>query len=269
MREIENLGYRTECMIHQLSGQIEEKKDYYVIRTPSNPTYHWGNLLLYKTAPASGDFNSWLTAFDLEFGPDFNHVTFGWDSSELGDIEAFKENRFSIANHRVLELGKLNVPRPTSAEIDIRTIESDSDWKAVVELQLLVFGEGDNPAYLEFLERKFQSFRELSEGGNGDWWGAFNGAKLVGDLGLYFNADRSLARFQDVETHPDFRRRAICSNLLYKAIDHLLEKGGNPNIVICAETGNPSYEVYRSLGFENSGSLFGASLPCPYTKRFE
>ena len=51
MREIRNLGYRTDCVILHYNGQIEEKEDYYVIRTPSNPTYYWGNFLLYKFAP--------------------------------------------------------------------------------------------------------------------------------------------------------------------------------------------------------------------------
>jgi hypothetical protein len=52
-----NLGYLTDCILHKIHGVVEEKKDYFLIRTPSNPTYFWGNLIVFKSAPVAGCFD--------------------------------------------------------------------------------------------------------------------------------------------------------------------------------------------------------------------
>ncbi len=57
--------------------------------------------------------------------------------------------------------------------------------------------------------------------------------------------------------------------MLYTAIHCSLEERADTTFIICAEKENSSYRVYLSLGFEDCGSQFGVSLPCPYEKRFE
>jgi hypothetical protein len=44
---MQNLGYITDSIFHQLTGIVEEKNEYFVVRNPNNPTYYWGNLLLF------------------------------------------------------------------------------------------------------------------------------------------------------------------------------------------------------------------------------
>ena len=44
---VRSLGYRTDLMISAINGEVTDRGDYLVIRTPSNPTYYWGNFLLY------------------------------------------------------------------------------------------------------------------------------------------------------------------------------------------------------------------------------
>ncbi len=42
----------------------------------------------------------------------------------------------------------------------------------------------------EMLEKRFEQYRCLIESGNGEWFGAFQGDRLVGDLGIIFNESR-------------------------------------------------------------------------------
>ncbi len=51
---IQSLGYRTDLFFPRFDGEVIDRGDYIVIRTLSNPTYHWGNFLLFSQSPADG-----------------------------------------------------------------------------------------------------------------------------------------------------------------------------------------------------------------------
>lgn len=79
--KITNLGYITDLIFNRLNGVAEDMGDYTIIRTPSNPTYHWGNFLLFPEAPTSGCFDKWMAISDAEFGKAPGHIAFGWQSA--------------------------------------------------------------------------------------------------------------------------------------------------------------------------------------------
>src|SRR5215469_16556194 len=84
---IVSLGYRTDLMLLGLQGSvIEQRTGYQVIRTPANPTFHWGNFLLLDGPPAPGTVSSWMGTFAREF-PGAEHVAIGVDntSGDAGD----------------------------------------------------------------------------------------------------------------------------------------------------------------------------------------
>lgn len=87
----------------------------------------------------------------------------------------------------------------------------------------------------------------MSASKRGDWFGAFVGEKLVADLGLF--RDGSIARFQSVETHPDFRRRGIAGTLIYEAGHLALAERDLDMLVIVAEEGSSPPRLYENLGF--------------------
>ncbi|MDB2499630.1 hypothetical protein N9X40_02120 [bacterium] len=86
---MQNIGYLTDCIFHKLNGIIEKKEDYILIKTPSNPTYYWGNLLHFQQAPKRGSFARWMDYFKKEFGKNCIHVTFAWDEEAKGEIKDF------------------------------------------------------------------------------------------------------------------------------------------------------------------------------------
>ena len=53
--DIRSLGFRTDLRLLEMTGsEIEDRGTHLVIRTPSNPTYFWGNFLLLKQRPFPG-----------------------------------------------------------------------------------------------------------------------------------------------------------------------------------------------------------------------
>lgn len=54
--QVRSLGYRTDLIFPAFDGQITDRGDYLVVRTPSNPTFYWGNFLLFDRPPGDGDF---------------------------------------------------------------------------------------------------------------------------------------------------------------------------------------------------------------------
>jgi len=45
--QIRSLAYQTDLFFPRFDGEVVDRGDYTVIRTPSNPTFHWGNFLLF------------------------------------------------------------------------------------------------------------------------------------------------------------------------------------------------------------------------------
>lgn len=268
MIKLNNLGYHTDCIARKREGEFIERDSYLVMRMPTNPAYHWGNLILFRNEPKESDYDTWIDVFSYEFGDTLSHVTFGWESQEIGFIDKFVENGFSLESEIVLVLRDLKRFEGARNGLTIRKIVTDRDWAEVRDLQVLV-SEGENPSqeYIDFKTRGFETYRSLSESGDGNWWGAFLGDKLVGDMGLYFDDDFETGRYQSVETHPDYRKMGICSELLHKVTSDALSHP-NVKLVICTEMNSDAERLYKRLGFEFYQMQHGVSLPRPLENRF-
>jgi len=90
-------------------------------------------------------------------------------------------------------------------------------------------------------------YRQMSEQGDGAWFGAFFGDRVVGDLGVFVR--NGLGRFQSVGTHPDFRRQGICSTLVYQAALYAFSNFDAKILVIAADQNDYAYRIYESIGF--------------------
>src|SRR3990172_6867910 len=58
-----SLAWRTDLIFPRFDGEILDRGRYLVIRTPSNPTFYWGNFLLFDGPPAPGDDEPWPPLF--------------------------------------------------------------------------------------------------------------------------------------------------------------------------------------------------------------
>jgi hypothetical protein len=75
---------------------------------------------------------------------------------------------------------------------------------------------GEPGADSDFLKRRIAAERRLTESGHGSWFGAFTGGRLVAQLGT-FPDDSGIARYQNVETHPQARGQGLTGTLAYHA----------------------------------------------------
>lgn len=65
---------------------------------------------------------------------------------------------------------------------------------------------------------------------------------------------QTLARFQSVETDPDYRRRGLAGSLLYRCARYGLEELVASTLVMVAEAGYRAIDLYRAAGFEATES---------------
>ena len=65
---VRSLGFRTDLALLERAGStIEDCGDHLVVRTPSNPTFYWGNFLLLDHVPAADRVDAWLDRFVAAF----------------------------------------------------------------------------------------------------------------------------------------------------------------------------------------------------------
>ena len=260
-----SLGYRTDLIFHRFEGEVIDRGHYLVIRTPSNPDYYWGNFLIFGAPPEPGDFRHWHILFEQEVGtpPLIKHKVFAWDTVDgyHGEVADFLTAGFELSEEVVMTADSLTLPRHYNHELEIRVLTTDADFAAHVELHVLCREERyDEASYRPFLERSTASYRRMIAAGLGRWFGAFLDGQLVADMGIFADTVNvgDLGRFQAVVTHPDFRRRGICSTLLYEVGRFAFTDLGAKTLVIVADDHYFAKHIYGSVGFkmrEKQGSL--------------
>lgn len=248
-----SLGYRTDLIFARFDAQVTDRGDHLAIRTPQNPSFYWGNFLLFDRPPAPGDAARWMELFAREIGapPAIEHVAIGWDTvdGETGDLAEFLAAGFVACRWRVQATTNPRPPARPAEGLVIRPLERESDWLQSVENQVATREPGFTEApYREFALGRIPRYRAMTAAGLGLWWGAFIGQQLVADLGLFSAGD--LARYQSVQTLPEFQKRGIAGTLIHAAARHAIETRGVKTLVIVSEADTPAQRLYKSLGFE-------------------
>lgn len=259
--QLRSLGYRTDLIFHRFGGEVSDQGRYLVIRTPSNPSYRWGNLLIFDAPPQPGDFGRWNALFEEEVGtpPRIRHKVFAWDTvdGDNGAVDDFLEAGFELGEEVVMATDALLPPRRYNHDVEIRALQTDAEFAEHVDLHVLCWdGNDDKAAYRTFYEASTESYRRMIGAGLGRWFGAFSDGKLVADMGIF--AEDDLARYQSVATHPDFRRRGLCGTLLFEVGRFALETLGAKTLVIMADDHYFAKDIYAAAGFrvrERQGSL--------------
>ena len=247
-------------MIRVLEGsQVEDRGDYLVIRSPRNPTYWWGNFLL-LAAPKPGQATRWLAAFASEF-PAAGHVAIGVDVTEISavDIGEYVAQDLLLERSSVLTAQELAEPSRPNRQAVYRELSGEDDWRQSAELRAVV-NAGEPGSDPEFLHARVAAERDLTEAGHGSWFGAFVDGALVAQLGIITDGS-GVARYQNVETHPDWRRRGLAGSLVWQAGRHGLDALGASTLVIVADPHADAIRVYRTLGFADAETQVGFERP--------
>jgi ribosomal protein S18 acetylase RimI-like enzyme len=273
-----SLAWATDLDVLPVDHVVERRDGYLAVRSPTNPTHYWGNLLLFDEPPAEGDGERWERLFDAEFAdePAVRHRTFGWDRSD-GTLGLAREE-FVARGFRLDECVGLTAtpkavrPHPReNREVHVRALDpahgvEEHLWEQVVELQVAGRDERfSEQAHRVFSRRRLDDLRALFLLGRGAWYMALavggGEPEVLGSCGVVVTAGRG--RFQAVDTAAAHRRRGICSRLLAEAVRQSAERYGARQLVICAVPDYHALGIYESLGFRPRERVCGVCLDPP------
>ncbi|MEU6084402.1 GNAT family N-acetyltransferase [Streptomyces sp. NPDC047108] len=252
--KITSLGFRTDLMLRSMAGSlVTHHPSHVVVRTPANPQFWWGNFVLLGAPPRQGDVARWSAVFADEF-PGAAHLALGVDGIEgdTGDPAELAELGVTTEVSSVLTAGRLVPPARPATGVTIRPLTGDGDWAQARDLRFACHDDGTlDPEYRRFVEEKVSEERRLCASGHGTWFGAFADDVMRAGAGL-FSDGSGIARFQNVETHPDARRQGIASSLVHHIGTWGLETLGARTLVIVADPDYHAIGLYRALGFADS-----------------
>jgi len=259
--DVISLGNRTDLALLELGGsEVEDCGDHLVVRSPHNPAYWWGNFLLLERPPAPADIDRWMDRFTAAL-PEARHRAFAVDGTDgtLADLDGFAERGLSVEASTVMTATSVRPPERPNRDATYRQLTSDDDWAQCLQLRIEC-NDTDEVGYAQFAERKVATERATTEAGHGGWFGAFLDGRLVAQMGL-FKGSPGLARFQTVETHPEFRGRGLAGTLVHHTSGYGFDELGATTLVMVADPEYLAIRIYRSVGFSATETQLQAELP--------
>jgi GNAT superfamily N-acetyltransferase len=260
-----SLGFQTDIALLRLGGsRVEDRGDHLVVRSPHNPAHWWGNFLLLAELPAPELSQLWLDRFAAEF-PTARHVALGFDTRAGSPAELgwFTSHGLDAEAAAVMSATEVQEPPNLSREAVCRQLQSDEDWTQSVKLQVRCHDRPGEPAgHLAFAAARAHTNRQIVASGHGAWFGAFLNSRLVAQMGL-LPSGRGRARFQSVETDPDYRRRGLARSLLHHVSRYGFGTLGARTLVIVADPDSFAIDLYRSVGFETMETQLQVERPPP------
>lgn len=263
--EIASLGFRTDVQVLALGGsEVDQDGSAIFVSTPANPGFWWGNFMLLRKPPRAGDGPGLEARFRERF-PDARHLAIGIDSTdgECGDRQTLTELGLGVERLAVMTATEIARPaeiaRPTGStrpagstaqdKVTIRPLAGDADWQSMAALRAACSELPVTQTNRTFLAHQVNTQRMICEHGDGVWMGALAGGSVVAALGLV-RTDPHTARYQNVETHPQLRRRGFATELLIAAADFGREHFAAEQFVIVADPDYHAIKIYERLGFK-------------------
>jgi GNAT superfamily N-acetyltransferase len=253
------LGWATDiAVLEHIGSTVEDRGDHLIVRTPRNPTFHWGNCVLVTDPDAVDDAQRWVQVFQEAF-PSATWIAIGLTRMPV-DVASWAANDLELGLDEVLATGTL--PRQTAlpSGYAVRRLAGE-DWEQAVALAIAEnerAGAHEPASYEPFALARTETQRALSDRDIGAFFGAFADEVLAAFLGIVRCG--TTARYQTVGTDSRHRRRGLASYLLgiaaRWAADH-----GCVRWVIVTDAGNPAGRVYRSVGFEPAAANVQAYRP--------
>lgn len=251
--ELTSLSHRTNLMFHRFDGRVFDRGRYLVVHSPRNPGYYHGNLLLMSEPPGPGDAARWCELYAREVGEPMGvgHVTLAWDGEDAGDTRELVSAGFELEANVALACSEPQRPRSIPG-LSMRPLEGDRDWELSSALNAAVDPlRGGSQGYDLFHHRSQERIRGMTAAGLGRQMGGFVDGQLVCQMGIF--CDGALARFNSVETHPQYRRRGICGAMVVACVRIALDELAASKVAIVAEPDSQAERVYRAAGFSYAG----------------
>lgn len=265
---INSLVWATDIDVLAADHTLERRDGYWVVQSPRNPTYWWGNFLLFDAAPVAGDRARWERLFVEEFAarPEVTHRTLAWDrvDGEAGAAEQeFVAHGYELewTSGLIAQPGEIGEHPAANTEVDVRGLDPAADddlWAAALAVQTAGAKEEfqGSEYHLNFSRIRQQELRDIFRRGRGSWYVAMLGDAVVGSLGIVVTGNR--ARFQSVDTLAEHRRRGVARRLVVDAARDALNRHEIDHFVIAADPDYHALGIYEGLGFKRAELVVGA-----------
>lgn len=250
---------RTELIFLADDGSVTRFDGGFVILTPSNPGYWWGNCLRFDRPPRDQDLEHWTHAFEKHVHavqPASTHMTFGWDGDKQGGIDRFVTAGFEYFETIALTLDKgeaVGAPHPNT-HAGVLPISVD-DWTSLLALHVEARDPKHSEAdYAEFISRKIENWQTLATRGQGCWFGVRDDGRIIAALGVFAEQHRAsdgrrIGRFQHVVTHPSWRRKGLAGTLVDHASHYAFEHLDVDRLLIAADENDIARRIYEACGY--------------------
>jgi ribosomal protein S18 acetylase RimI-like enzyme len=239
------------------------------VRSPTNPTYWWGNFLLFDDAPRPGDGERWERLFAEAFAehPEVTHVALAWDCTD-GEVGEARTELVARGFELEATAGLVGTPDQihphprANAEVEVVALDpapgrDEGLWEQVTELQLAQApGEVASDYHRSFLTTRQRQLRERFQAGDGYWYVALDDGRVVGSLGIVVTDAR--ARYQLVDTAASHRRRGVATRLVVDGARHAASRHPIDTFVIAADPDYHALAIYESVGFTRGELVTGA-----------
>lgn len=244
---IKSLGLLSDKMFFDFDQNFKESSEYFALSTPENPDFFWGNYLMFKSELEEGSFIKWPFLFDNEFSKDSRilHKTFSWAGKyDKQELEKFVQNNYDFSETIVLVAEAKDLKCPyKNKDIVCSIVDLDSDWKELVDFQIETNTDFNPDHYAQFINKRMNKYKSYVMNNHGNWYIAKINDRIVADLGLFWSG--TLARFQNIKTHENYRKKGISQTLINFAVDN----SKKDFFVIEAEEDGPAINMYKRVGF--------------------
>ncbi len=260
------LGPRSEAWF---VDEVVDLGDAVALRSPADPSFRWGNLLVLAEPLRPGERARWEARFAAAFAglPEVRHRTFAWSGADgaVAELEAagYEADRNAV---RIAGPAELIAPERAPEGFALRQVRRESDWAAVLAMQLEDPHGEDPAAYRTHRERRAAVYRRIASGGvpglRGAWYLATLDGEPAGSMGAFVRD--GLARCQYVYVAERQRRRGVAGAMVHGVVRAAFETWGAARAVIMVDEGTQAERVYRRVGFETVIERYvGASLRGP------
>lgn len=262
--ELRSLALRTDLIFDRFQGEVRDRGDFIAVRTPRHPDYRWGNRLIMPSPPGAGALDQWCALYERAIGPrtQVGFMTFTWDdiTGNAGEIAPFLDAGFTLVTHTALTTTAVAPPPYLSDAFTVRPFASDTDWAQYADVHHVDDYRYGTPEEMHaFTLGQRDEMRAMAEAGLGLRFGAFEGERLIAELGIYWDGD--IARFNNVATRKEARRQGACRTLVYHASNYVLRNTACRTLVIIAKAGGPAARLYEALGFKPTEQLCKIEWP--------
>ena len=253
--KLRSAGIGSNVMLAAFDGEVHRGERWLTVRTPTNPSFWFGNFVVFDAPPRAGERSEWERVFADEVGSlaGVRHVNLTWDVTDggLGAAEEFVAAGYARFDDVFLAAHRTHPAERTHAEVEVRPLATDDEWSGALAVQ---HATADPPAsvslasFQAFQSRNHDRYRAMAAAGFGHGYGAFLDGRVVASMGVFGHAGDD-ARCQAVATDPEFQRRGIGAALVHGACEHARRALGCERILIQPEPGGAAQRLYESIGF--------------------